>query len=126
MEHFRKYIEQIIVDIIQDNSDTKINGNDLDGIIENVVNNDSLDQYITDMVTEYYEEYVKERDNQSAMTCPSCGAELEYRPLDNPHSLFGTKVTHTWDCKECPMKMIEWYDSTDSIAVVNGVIKDEI
>lgn len=79
-------------------------------------------ELIEDVYT-YYTILVPEIDMTEpvkVMNCPICEVgEMKYRSLPNMKAFNEEELTHVWVCDECPNVMMEWYDRSDSEAMVN-------
>lgn len=69
-----------------------------------------------------FKKYVDPEAEMDYMKCQLCeSGDMEYRSIPNPKAMNEEKVTHIWVCNQCPNVMLEWYDHSDSEALLRGL-----
>ena len=92
-----------LIDIVED---LAISAEDLEDTQDQIL--DVIDEYeerIGDLESEVFDEEYYDEDIDEPLTCPECGAELDFDELDIDESVKSFK------CPECGTKIdIEWLD----------------
>ncbi|MBO7408137.1 MAG: hypothetical protein J6V14_10970 [Clostridia bacterium] len=92
-----------LIDIVED---LAISAEDLEDTQDQIL--DVIDEYeerIDDLEAEVFDEEYYDEDIDEPLTCPECGAELDFDELDIDESV------RSFKCPECGTKIdIEWLD----------------
>lgn len=55
----------------------------------------------------------------STVECPLCSASMHLTVYENLKAYNEEKETYSWDCEECPGKLLEYHDDNDLKAIIH-------